>query len=295
MIPKIIHYCWFGGNPLPPLAQECIASWRKFLPKYEIWQWTEDPLNDNEDKQSLYDNDNRLVADKVMYFDPNSIPYTAEAYKQKKYAFVSDYARFWIMYQYGGLYFDTDVEVVKSMASILTIRPITHYGFMGFEQDPDGVNTPGRYAPRYCFAVNPGVGFGMTKGHPFIKRMMEEYDGLKFEVAPSDISWYKTIVAYTTELLCEEGLQNVKGIQTVVIDDSSELGEITVYPSEYFAPINAITGHLHITENTCSIHRYAGSWNEKKQKSLSEIVKHYLPEWVLVAVNRWKRRKYEVR
>ena len=86
MIPKIVHYCWFGRNPLPPLAQTCIASWRKFLPDYDIREWNEDN------------------------FDVNSIPYTAEAYRQKKYAFVSDYARFWILYHHGGLYFDTDMH-----------------------------------------------------------------------------------------------------------------------------------------------------------------------------------------
>jgi len=255
LIPKIIHYCWFGGNPIPPLAQECIASWKKFLPDYEIKEWNE------------------------SNFDVNIIPYTAEAYKQKKYAFVSDYARFWIMYHYGGLYFDTDVEVIKPMDDI-----IAKGNFMGFEQDPDGVNTPGCFAPRYCFAINPGLGFGITKGHPFMKRMIELYDGLKFETAPIDISWYKTIVAYTTELLCQEGLKNEKGVQ--------EVSNITIYPAEYFAPIHAITGRLHITENTRTIHRYAGSWNEKKQKSITDIIKHYLPEGILVSINKFKRRRY---
>lgn len=282
MIPKIIHYCWFGGNPLPPLAQECIASWRKFLPDYEIREWNE------------------------SNFDVNSIPYTAEAYRQKKYAFVSDYARFWIIYHYGGLCFDTDVEVIKPLDDIL--KEVSKgskkfqvsssmYGFMGFEQDPDGVNTPGKYAPRYCFAVNPGVGFGMTKGHPLMKRMMEVYDGLQFEAAPADISWYKTIVAYTTEELCKLGLKNTKGIQTVFSTTNltnNTNSAITVYPAEYFAPIQAITGRLHITKNTRTIHRYAASWNEKKQKSAVEIVKHYMPEWVLVAINRWKRRSYRI-
>ena len=79
MIPKIIHYCWFGGNPLPPLALECIASWKKFLPDYEIKEWNE------------------------KNFDVNITPYTAEAYLQKKYAFVSDYARFWILEKHGGI------------------------------------------------------------------------------------------------------------------------------------------------------------------------------------------------
>ena len=114
MIPKIIHYCWFGHNPLPPLAQQCIASWRRFLPGYEIWQWREKGLS-----PALTTREGDANADKVMEFDVNSIPYTEEAYKQKKYTFVSDYARFWIMYHYGGIYFDTDVEVTIGRGSVI--------------------------------------------------------------------------------------------------------------------------------------------------------------------------------
>lgn len=104
MIPKIIHYCWFGGNPLPDSAMKCIASWKKFLPDYEIKEWNE------------------------SNFDVNMIPYVKEAYQVKKYAFVSDFARFYILYKYGGLYFDTDVEIVKPLDSI-----ISKGAFMGCE------------------------------------------------------------------------------------------------------------------------------------------------------------------
>lgn len=256
MIPKIIHYCWFGGNPLPSLALECIASWKKYLPDYEIRQWDE------------------------SNFDVNMIPYTAEAYKQKKYAFVSDFARFWIIYHYGGLYFDTDVEVIKPLDDI-----IAKGNFMGFEVDPDGDNTPGKYAPRFCFAVNPGVGFGMEKEHPFIKKMINLYAGLKFELPPKNIAWYKTIVAYTTEMLCEDGLKNIKGVQ--VVDG------INIYPHEYFSPINMISGKLHVASNTHSIHRFMGSWGLKK-KSLKDIIRESLPEWIFIVNNRIKRRKYRV-
>ena len=121
MIPKIIHYCWFGRNPLPELALKCIASWKKYMPDYEIKEWNEDN------------------------FDVNIIPYTAEAYAQKKYAFVSDYARFWILYRYGGIYFDTDVEVIRPIDDI-----IARGNFMGFETDPNpkkGDASEGRVAP----------------------------------------------------------------------------------------------------------------------------------------------------
>lgn len=276
MIPKIIHYCWFGGNPLPSLALECIASWRKYLPDYEIWAWVEDGSLANS-----YIKEGSENADKVMGFDVNIIPYTEEAYSQKKYAFVSDYARFWIMYKYGGIYFDTDVEVVRPLDDI-----IARGNFMGFEMDPDGENTPGKYAPRYCFAVNPGLGFGIEREHSFIKKMIDCYGRLKFEVIGDNIAWYKTIVAYTTELLCNEGLRNKQGIQSV--------GDITVYPSEYFAPINVMSGKLHITKNTRTVHRYMGSWSDGK-KSLKSKIRGLVPEWVFVVNNRIKRQKFKIK
>lgn len=280
MIPKIIHYCWFGGNPLPPLALECIASWKKYLPDYEIWMWVEAILCPPEGGMNM-------IADKVMEFDVNSIPYTAEAYKQKKYAFVSDYCRFWVMHKYGGIYFDTDVEVIRPMDDI-----IARGNFMGFEMDPDGENSPGRYAPRFCFSVALGLGFGMEKEHPFMQKMLDYYKDLQFETPPADISWYKTIVAYTTELLCAEGLKNTSGIQQV--------NDITVYPHEYFAPINVMSGRLKITDNTRTIHRYMGSWASNKDnvslsQRLKSSVKNILPEWVFYLNNRIKRSRFRIK
>ena len=240
---------------MPPLAEECIASWRKFLPDYEIKEWNEDN------------------------FDVNIIPYTAEAYRQKKYAYVSDYARFWILYKFGGLYFDTDVEVIHPMDDI-----IAKGNFMGFEMDPDGENTPGRYAPKYAFDVAPGLGFGMREGHPFMKRMLDIYNNLEFKGAEMN-PWLKTVVAYTTEALMAEGLKNVEGIQQV--------GDITIYPSEYFAPINIVSGRLHLTENTRTIHRYMGSWSKKK--TIKEQIRTWIPEWFFLLNNKIKRRKYRIR
>ena len=129
MIPKIIHYCWFGRNPLPESAQKCIASWRKFFPDYEIVEWNEDN------------------------FDVRSIPYTAQAYDAKKYAFVSDYARFKILYEHGGIYFDTDVEVIRPFDDILA-----RGAFMGYEIDPKEGDITGYVAPGLGLGVNPGLG-----------------------------------------------------------------------------------------------------------------------------------------
>lgn len=291
MVPEIIHYCWFGGNPLPPLALECIASWRKYLPEYEIWQWSEDPL-----PSPCSGGD--LRPDKVMTFDVNSIPYTAEAYKQKKYAFVSDYCRFVAMYEYGGIYFDTDVEVIRPMDDI-----IAKGNFMGFEVDPDGENTPGKYAPRYCFAVNPGLGFGMTAKHPFMKEMIDLYHGLVFEPIPKNIAWYKTIVAYTTEMLMQEeppltppqgGDSLLRYIMPKNYTQIQTVGDnINIYPHEYFAPIDVITGKLKITDKTYTIHRYIGSWNNDK-KNWKNLIKNIIPSWVFYLNNRIKRRKYKI-
>ena len=175
MIPKKIHYCWFGRNPLPESAQKCIASWRKYLPDYEIIEWNEDN------------------------FDVNSIPYTAQAYEAKKYSFVSDYARFKILYEHGGLYFDTDVEVIKSMDDI-----VAEGSFMGFEINPDGKD--------YCGAVNPGLGLGAMVEMDIYSDILQAYKDYKFLNDDGSLNM-KTVVMYVTEILQTKGLSSVKGIQ----------------------------------------------------------------------------------
>lgn len=210
MIPKKIHYCWFGRNPLPESAQKCIASWRKFLPDYEIIKWNEDN------------------------FDVNLIPYTADAYAAKKYAFVSDYARFKILYEYGGLYFDTDVEVIKPFDDILK-----RGAFMGLEfAAPQG-------------AANPGLGLGVAPGLGLYRELIEKYNKLRF-INEDGSQNLTTIVTYTTELLYSHGLRATDEIQTVA--------GITIYPKEYFNPLNDNTGKLEITSNTHSIHWYSKTW-----------------------------------
>lgn len=224
-IPKIIHYCWFGRNPLPKSAEKCILSWKKFFPDYEIKEWNEDN------------------------FDVNIIPYTAEAYEAKKYAYVSDYARFWILYHYGGLYFDTDVEVIKPMDDIIAKGP-----FMGCEKDA-GSNGE---LPE----INPGVGLGVIAGHEIIKELLDTYSQLSF-VNENKKGTYKTIVDYTTEMLAKHGLTDMSGIQ--------EVGGILIYPKDFFNPLEHIN-QLHITENTRSIHFYAGTWVNKKERLKKKIV-----------------------
>lgn len=215
MIPKKIHYCWFGRNPLPESALKCIASWRKFFPDYEIIEWNEDN------------------------FDVNAIPYTAQAYEAKKYAFVSDYARYKILYEHGGIYFDTDVEVIRPMDDIIASGP-----FMGYEINPKD-NQAGEVAP--------GLGLGAEAGMPFYNRIIKEYGTLNF-TNPDGTLNQKTIVKYNTELLCEYGLSAKPGIQKVA--------GMSIYPSEYFNPLDDLTGRQNITSNTRSIHWFSKTWVE---------------------------------
>ena len=217
MIPKVIHYCWFGGNPLPKSAQKCIASWRKYLPDYEIKEWNE------------------------SNFDVNIIPYTAEAYKAKKYAFVSDYARFWILYKYGGLYFDTDVEVIKNMDDI-----IAKGAFMGLEKKQAGA-TPTQ------LGVAPGLGLGVNPGLGLYKELLDVYDDKHLFSAFGKIG--ETIVGITSKIMQKKGIK----LQS---DGFLHCGEITIYPEEYFCPKNYYTGELTITPNTCAIHHYTATWHK---------------------------------
>ena len=233
MIPKIIHYCWFGRNPLPESARKCIASWRKFLPDYEIWQWSEEPLHDNAnvDLNHLYD--------KLMGFDVNSIPYTQEAYEAKKYAFVSDYARFWILYKYGGLYFDTDVEIIKPLDDIIERGP-----FMGIEVRAKEGEYP---------QVAPGLGLGVTPDHELYKVLLDKYATLRFLNEDGSLN-QKTIVKYNTEVLREQGLRPSNDLQ--------EVAGVWIYPADYFNPLDSLTGKLKLTDNTRSIHWYMNSWSD---------------------------------
>ena len=215
MIPKTIHYCWFGRKPLPESASKCIESWKKFFPDYEIREWNEDN------------------------FDINIIPYTKNAYEAKKYAFVSDYARFWILEKFGGLYFDTDVEVIKSMESI-----IAEGAFLGAEID--GEKEKGEY-PK----VAPGLCIGAYAHMTFYQEVLKRYDKLNFWGEDGRFNKY-TMIPLVTDLLKELGMQESNTLQKV--------GDITIYPAEYFNPLDIGTGELHVSPNTRSIHWFMASW-----------------------------------
>ena len=227
MIPKVIHYCWFGHNPLPILAIKCIESWKKYLPDYEIKEWNEEN------------------------FDVNIIPYTQEAYQAKKYAFVSDYARFWILYKYGGIYFDTDVEVIKPLDDI-----IAYGSFMGCEKDgATGGGTP---------AVAPGLGLGVNPGLGLYKEILDFYTNLHF-FFPDGTYNQETVVSYTTKILLKHGLY--------AVNEPQKCAGVIIYPKEYFCPLDYLTGECFITQNTYTIHHYSASWHTKGQKMFQKIAK----------------------
>ena len=249
MIPKIIHYCWFGKNPLPELARKCIESWRKFLPDYEIKEWNEDN------------------------FDINILSYVREAYDAKKYAFVSDFARFWILYNYGGVYFDTDVELIKPL------EPIIEKGaYMGCEID--GTNqiwfdknvsvTSG-----LGIACNPGLGIACNPGLEIYKEFIDGYKDRHF-INNNGSFDLTTIVTYTTNILKKYGLKNEFIIQNIA--------NINIYPIDYFCPIDFTTGKKTFTENTYSIHHYAASWHTPEEKYILFLKRkyHLLPEFIAI-------------
>lgn len=224
MIPKKIHYCWFGRNPLPELAVNCIESWKKYLPDYEIIEWNE------------------------SNFDVNICAYAREAYEAKKWAFVSDYARFWILYHEGGLYFDTDVEVVHDFSDI-----VEKGSFMGCEpSDPKNENS-----------ANPGLGLGAEAGLGLYREILDYYESQHFSDSMGGINT-ETVVTRTTNILKKHGFKpRNKSVQRVA--------EILVYPPEYFCPKNYHTGELDVTENTHSIHHYSESWFTNADKMIHII------------------------
>lgn len=206
MIPKTIHYCWFGRGEKPALARRCIASWRAFCPDYEIIEW-------NEDK-----------------FDVNSNRYTREAYGQKKYAFVTDYVRLYALYHYGGIYMDTDVEVIRPLDEFLTNR-----AFSGFEST--------KYVPTGIMASE--------KELPIIHKLLCDYDERRFLNEDGSVE-DKTNCVYITNTMKEFGL---------VLDGNKQtIKDFTFYPPEYFCPFLNETGVLNKTRNTATIHWFSKSW-----------------------------------
>ncbi len=209
---------------MPELAKKCIESWKKFCPDYEIIEWNE------------------------SNFDVNCCDYAREAYAAKKWAFVSDYARFKILYEQGGLYFDTDVEIIKPLDEI-----ITKGGFMGREEDVSE-------------SVGPGLGLGVNPGLGLYNELLKGYHTRHFINEDGSYN-LKTVVSYTTEILLKHGLKNNNEIQFVA--------GLYIYPKEYFCPMDYQTGELKITDNTYSIHHYTASWYDESQRYALKLKRKY--------------------
>lgn len=216
MIPKKIHYCWFGRNELPAKASKCIASWKKYCPDYEIIEW-------NEDNFDIYQN-----------------PYTIYTYENKKFAFLSDYARLQIILREGGIYFDVDVEIVRPLDELLV-----HRAFFGFE------------TAKY---VNTGVGFGAEPGNRIVESMLKEYDVLLNGENGTIGCPILNTVALTKKGMVQDGTKQI-------IDGA------VIYPVQYFNPYDDPTGRLNRTDETYSIHWFAKSWMDKKAVVRSKLLK----------------------
>lgn len=219
MIPKIIHYCWFGKKDKPKLAQKCIKSWHKYCPDYRFVEWNEDN------------------------FPINKYPYAKFCLDNKKYAFLSDYVRLIVVYENGGIYFDTDVELIRSPEKLRE-----NHAYFGFETDE---------------FVATGLGFGAEAGNRLILEMIEDYD-TSFAQEMENYQ-FRPCPKVNTKIFVAHGLKQNGEIQTV--DDS------LILPADYMNPYDDPTGRLVKTVNTISIHWYAKSWMSKKAIIRSTLTK----------------------
>ena len=207
MIPKIIHYCWFGGKQMPELAIKCIESWKKYLPEYELRLWNEET------------------------FDINANKFVKEAYRNKKYAYVTDVVRLYALYNYGGIYMDTDVEVLQPLDEFLN-----YPAFSGFEIDE---------------AIPTGI-MGAEKGSTWAKRELDYYEHISF-IRSNGAFNTTTNVQIITDHAFKYGF--VPNGKFQIINN-----ELAIFPKDYFCPKSYKDGKIYLTENSYTIHHFAGSW-----------------------------------
>ncbi len=213
MIPTIIHYCWFGGNPLPPLAEKCIASWKRYCPDYQIVRWDE------------------------SNYDLASAPlYVRQAYEHKKWAFVTDYIRLQVVYEQGGIYLDTDVELKKPLDPLLGNR-----AYFGFE---DGK------------MVNTGLGFGAEVQHPILREIMEDYRDIPFVLADGSLD-QTPCPQRNTDVFLRRGMRQ---------DDSRQIlnDGVLILPSRFLCPVDNRTRKMKMTQDMISIHHASASWQDEE-------------------------------
>lgn len=221
-IPKVIHYCWFGNGKMDKTAKKCIKSWKKYCPDYEIVCWNEENFDFSQNK------------------------YAREAYEAGKWAFVSDVARLSIIHENGGIYFDTDVELIKPIDDLLQ-----NSGFFGF--DEKGI-------------VATGLGFGAEKGNRIVAEFLKDYEDISF-VLPDGSFDQTPCPDRNTEALKRLGMDVENKNQTFM--------DTLFLPSEYLCPMDYYTGKKTITKNTYSIHHYAASWTSATTKRTT-FIKHII-------------------
>lgn len=219
-IPKIIHYCWFGRGEKPKIVKRCIQSWKNVLIDYEIIEWNEEN------------------------FDINSNKYVKEAYENKKYAFVSDYVRVKTLYNMGGIYLDTDVEVYKSLDEFLEEE-----SFWGFEEKS--------YIATSTIGAKPK--------NELIKQFLDFYEGKSYIEMAKDLET-STNVQIVTRIFKEIGFKMNGEKQTI-----DNIG--TIYPQEYFSPYDYINYYNKKTDKTYTMHHFYKSWVSPKDKMKSSIKK----------------------
>lgn len=215
MIPKTIHYCWFGGKAKGSLFEKCIRSWKKYCPDYEIIEWNEDN------------------------FDINYTSYTREAYAAGKWAFVSDVARLWIVFNNGGIYLDCDVELKRPLDELLFER-----AYFGVEES---YNDPSK------LIVSTGLGFGAEKGNPIVKMMLDDYGKACFL---NEDGTYDTTP-------CPK--RNTKSIKHLIPSEYYgeyilDIKDAKIFPKEYFCPLSTDGTVMNCTKETYSVHLYSASW-----------------------------------
>lgn len=236
MIPKVIHYCWFGNNPLPYEVKECIKSWKKFCPNYIIKQWNENN------------------------FDVNQHPFIAKAYKEKAWAFVSDYARLKIIYDEGGIYLDTDVELLKSLNDLLSNKC-----YVGIQQQNDVIAT--------------GLGFGAEKHNKVVYEMLKQYDSITYDQKKQNeiaCPWLNTYA-----------IKQFGDYNPEVVNFFSD---VTIYPPKYFDPL--APGNLKNLKckDTYSIHHYSASWMKKSVVIRRKLIR-IIGEEFIYKIKNLKRKK----
>lgn len=220
MIPKILHLCWLSGDPYPPKIQKCLDSWKKYLPDYEVMLWD------------------------LNRFDLNSSPWVKQAFNAKKYAFAADYIRMYALYNYGGIYLDSDVEILKSFDDFL------HLPYFA------GAETAG--------TIEAAI-MGAEKGCDWIKVCLDYYEGRNFikEDGQMDIRMLPEILTETIQKLKPiHNLPSGSSINDLKNIDMQK--EVYVLPCEYFSPKIFDSREVVLTPQTYAIHHYQNSWFSHK-------------------------------